>query len=245
MSSGLTGLTGSDHEILFQKRKGSLFMVKVKTVFCILCVCNPLFTSQHSLFWDMRLWPLLGGTTQTRYFSNINHKELYLFLKKVYNCSFHCFAIVLHPTFVISQCWTKMPNPSPPSMCPQVDDTRPNEAQSGNAHGSYNAHRCNHNQCQGVSRSSYEGKQAEIKDHVYDVGGIRGGNNLFDKTTHEIEDFMSQSIKGDSEFQMVMDLDDLGFQPVIDPPLPDDNADELEVEQWKLRIHRIDERQAV
>ena len=35
-------------------------MVKVKTVFCILCVGNSLFTSQHSLSWDTRLWPLLG-----------------------------------------------------------------------------------------------------------------------------------------------------------------------------------------
>ena len=43
-------------------------MVKVKTIFCILCVCNPLFTSQHLLSWDTRLWPLLGGTSQTRWF---------------------------------------------------------------------------------------------------------------------------------------------------------------------------------
>ena len=45
-------------------------MVKVKTVICVLCVCNPLFTSQHSLSWDTRLWALLGGTTRTRWFSN-------------------------------------------------------------------------------------------------------------------------------------------------------------------------------
>ena len=32
-------------------------MVKVKTAFCILCVCYPLFTSQRSLSWDTRLWP--------------------------------------------------------------------------------------------------------------------------------------------------------------------------------------------
>ena len=70
MLSGLTGLTGSDREILFQKQKGSLFMVKVNTVFCILCVSNPLFTSQHLLSWDTGLWPLLGGTTWTRWFSN-------------------------------------------------------------------------------------------------------------------------------------------------------------------------------
>ena len=44
---------------------------------------------------------------------------------------------------------------------------------------------------------------------------------------------------------MVMDLDDLSFQPLIDPPFPDDNADELEVERWKLWIHRIDERRAM
>ena len=76
--SGLTGLTGSNRGTLFQKQKGSLFMVKVKTVFCILCVCNPLFTSQHSLSWDTRLWPPLGGTTQTRWFSsNMPAEEFY------------------------------------------------------------------------------------------------------------------------------------------------------------------------
>ena len=42
-----------------------------------------------------------------------------------------------------------------------------------------------------------------------------------------------------------MDPDDLGFQPLIEPPLPDDDADELAVERWKLRIHRIDERRAM
>ena len=45
-------------------------MVKVKTAFCILCVCYPLFTSQRSLSWDTRLWPLLKGTTRTGWFSN-------------------------------------------------------------------------------------------------------------------------------------------------------------------------------
>ena len=113
-----------------------------------------------------------------------------------------------------------MPNPSPPSGCPLGDDTRPNEAWSDNARGSRNARRRNHNRCQGVSRSSYKGKQAEIKDHVYNVGGICGGNNLFDKTTCEITDFVSHSIKGGSEFQMAMDPDNLGFQPLIDPPPP-------------------------
>ena len=42
-----------------------------------------------------------------------------------------------------------------------------------------------------------------------------------------------------------MDPDDLGFQLLIEPPHPDDNADELEVERWKLRIRRIDQRRAV
>ena len=42
-----------------------------------------------------------------------------------------------------------------------------------------------------------------------------------------------------------MDPDDLGFQPLIEPHLPDDDADELEVERWKLWIRHIDERQAV
>ena len=50
-------------------KKDSLFMVKVKTAFCILCVYYPLFASQHSLSCDTRLWPSLGGTTRTGWFS--------------------------------------------------------------------------------------------------------------------------------------------------------------------------------
>ena len=43
---------------------------------------------------------------------------------------------------------------------------------------------------------------------------------------------------------MAMDPDALGFQPLDDPIFPDD-TDELETEQWKLHICRIDERRAV
>ena len=50
-------------------KKGSLFMVKVKTAFCILCVYCPLFASQCSLSCDTRLWPSLGGTTRTGWVS--------------------------------------------------------------------------------------------------------------------------------------------------------------------------------
>ena len=190
---------------------------------------------------------MLGGTTWTWWFSNINHKGVYLKIKFT-NIYFYCFVIILqwvHPNVVISHCRTKMPNPSPSSGHPQGEDTRPNEARSDNIRGGRNTHRHNHNCCQGVSCSSYKGKQAKIKGHVYDVGGIRGGNDLFDKTTHEIADFVSCTIKGGGEFQMAMDPDDLGFQPPIEPPLPNDDADELEVEQWKLWIRCIDERRAV
>ena len=140
MSSGLTGLTGPDCGILSQKQKGSLFMVKVKAAFCILCVCYALFASQRSLSWDTRLWPLLGGTTRTRWFSNINHKG-----EKSLPTFFYCFVLILHPTFIISHCWTEMPNPSPPSGHPQADNMRPNEARSSNVHGVHNIRRSNQN----------------------------------------------------------------------------------------------------
>ena len=44
---------------------------------------------------------------------------------------------------------------------------------------------------------------------------------------------------------MAMDPDALGFQPLDDPIFPDDDADKLELERWKLRIRRIDERRTV
>ena len=77
------------------------------------------------------------------------------------------------------------------------------------------------------------------------MGGTRGGNNLFDKTTQEVAEFVSQTIKGGGEFITAMDPDALGFQPLDDPVFPDNDADELEIEWWKLCIHWTDERRAV
>ena len=74
------------------------------------------------------------------------------------------------------------------------------------------------------------------------MGGARGGNDLFDKTTREIAEFVSQTIKGGGKFLTTMDLDALSFQPLVDPLFPADDADELELEQWKLQIRHIDER---
>ena len=89
------------------------------------------------------------------------------------------------------------------------------------------------------------GQQTEITDHIYDVGGTRGGTNLFDKTTQEIAEFVSRTIKGGGEFITAMDPDALGFQPLNDPVFPDEDADKLELERWKLHIRRIDERRTV
>ena len=77
------------------------------------------------------------------------------------------------------------------------------------------------------------------------MGRTRGGNDFFDKSTQEIAEFVSRTIKGGGEFITAMDPDALSFQPLDDPVFPDDDADELEIERWKLCIHRIDERRAV
>ena len=61
------------------------------------------------------------------------------------------------------------------------------------------------------------------------MGGTLGGNDLFDKTTREITEFVSRTINGGGEFIMAMDLDALGFQPLDDPVFPDDDADKLEI----------------
>ena len=44
---------------------------------------------------------------------------------------------------------------------------------------------------------------------------------------------------------MAMDPDALSFQPLDDPIFPDGDADEPEIERWKLHIRRTDERRAV
>ena len=138
-----------------------------------------------------------------------------------------------------------MSDPSPSPGGPQAEDVRPNENRSNNTRGSRNIHCHNQNWCHRGNCSTYEGKQTKIKDHVYDVGAARGGNDLFDKTTWEIMEFVSRTMKGGGEFLTAMDPDALGFQLLTDPLFPDDDADELELEHWKLQIHHIDERRAV
>ena len=63
------------------------------------------------------------------------------------------------------------------------------------------------------------------------MGGAQGGNDLFDKTTQEITEFASRTIKDGGKFITTMDPDALGFQPLVDLLFPDDDADELELEQ--------------
>ena len=62
------------------------------------------------------------------------------------------------------------------------------------------------------------------------MGGTQGGNDLFDKTTQEIVEFVSRTIKGGGEFIMAMDPETLGFQPLDDPVFPNNDANELEIE---------------
>ena len=62
------------------------------------------------------------------------------------------------------------------------------------------------------------------------MGRTRGGNDLFDKTTREIAEFVSRTIKGGGEFITAMDLGALGFQPLDDPVFPDEDANKLELE---------------
>ena len=143
----------------------------------------------------------------------------------------------------------QMSDPGPSPGGAQAKGIRPDENRSNNPHVSRNLCRqnqsCNQNRCIGGNPSTYEGKQTEIKDHIYDVGGTRGGNDLFNKTPREIAEFVSRTIKGGGEFITAMDPDALGFQPLDDPVFPDDDADKLEIERWKLCIRRTDERHTV
>ena len=127
-----------------------------------------------------------------------------------------------------------MSDPSPSPGGAQAEGVRPDENRSSNPRVSQNLCRRNQsrnqNQRCGGNPSTYEGKQTEIKDHIYDVGRTWGGNDLFDKTTREIVEFVSGTIKGGGEFITAMDPDALGFQPLDNPVFPDEDADKLELE---------------
>jgi hypothetical protein len=86
--------------------------------------------------------------------------------------------------------------------------------------------------------TSFVGKCADIKDHVYDVGGNRGGFDLFVKTTREIAEYVSSKLKDASEFRNAMDPDNLSFETLLAPVLGDAPTI-MDIEIWKIsyKVH--------
>ena len=81
--------------------------------------------------------------------------------------------------------------------------------------------------------TSFVGKCADIKEHVYDVGGNRGGFDLFVKTTREIAEYVSSKLKDASEFRNAMDPDNLAFETLTAPVLGDAPT-LMDIEIWKI-----------
>ena len=82
------------------------------------------------------------------------------------------------------------------------------------------------------------GKCADIKEHVYDVGGNRGGFDLFVKTTREIAEYVSSKLKDASEFRNAMDPDNLAFETLTAPMLGEAPTI-MDIEIWKIsyKVH--------
>jgi hypothetical protein len=84
-----------------------------------------------------------------------------------------------------------------------------------------------------ASATSFVGKCVDIKDQVYDVGGNRGGFDVFVKTTREIAEHVSSKLKDASEFRNAMDPDNLAFETLAAPVLSDAPT-MMDMEIWKI-----------
>jgi hypothetical protein len=85
-----------------------------------------------------------------------------------------------------------------------------------------------------TNASHFVGKCVYLREHIYDVGGGRGGSDTFVKTTWEIVEYVSGNLKEASEFSNAMDPDVLSFDAFEPHPMLQVNAGVMEVEIWKI-----------
>ena len=85
-----------------------------------------------------------------------------------------------------------------------------------------------------ASTSSFVGKCAEIKEHVYDVKAGQGSFDVFVKTTSKIAEHVGSKLKDASKFCNAMNPDNLAFK-LLDPPnMLAADAGVMQVEIWKI-----------
>jgi hypothetical protein len=127
-----------------------------------------------------------------------------------------------------------MTPPTSGNPAPVPSGTQASDRQSGNLN------RSKKKKSGSASITSFVGKCAEIKEHVYDVNASRGGSDMLVKTTREIAEYVSSKLKDASEFRNAMDPDNLAFDVLTAPAIADD-TNVMEMEIWKIEYKTYSE----
>jgi hypothetical protein len=127
-------------------------------------------------------------------------------------------------------------SPPPATVSSQASGSNNNNDSDGNAcyRGSHNWHGgCgndnNNNNNNNTTHGPFKGKATDLHGFIYDVRLPNSNNDLFSKTTKEIAEHVSRTIKGAGEFCLAMV--DMTF-PVIMPPSAPVNASGMNEPSW-------------
>ena len=89
----------------------------------------------------------------------------------------------------------------------------------------------NNNRRAGASSTRFQGACDELKDHVFDPNDIRGGAELFTKTTKAIAEYVAREYTSAGEFRTALPSLHL---PGLNPPSRPDPGDPFLMEEWKI-----------
>lgn len=80
----------------------------------------------------------------------------------------------------------------------------------------------------------YKSSIKDIETHVCDVSRDQSGADLFATVTRVIGLYISRELTDGGNYVNAFDPDDLGFDPIPQPSSPNANANEVDMDMWKL-----------
>ena len=120
-----------------------------------------------------------------------------------------------------------------PSPVPSSGDA-PNNPVQGKRNQRDHQRNVNNNRRVGANSIRFQGACEELKEHVFDPNDIRGGSELFTKTTKAIAEYMAREYSSAGEFRNALPSLHL---PSLNPPTRPDPDDPFLMEEWKIE-HR-------
>ena len=118
-------------------------------------------------------------------------------------------------------------NPSPIPSSGNV----PNNTGQGKKHRKDRRRNINNSRRGAANNTRFQGACEDLKDHVFDPNDIRGGSELFTKTTKAIAEYVAREYTSAGEFRNA--LPSLHLAP-LNPPTRPDPGDPFLMEEWKI-----------